>query len=98
MPGRLVARLHLRAALARLEVGDRLDRDGERAGGEDVLTGIHPQGTLGVVHLIVNDLADLYQQAGTGRFSVLLNVDYNPQDNEPVRVRLLSPFYRHEAD
>lgn len=63
-----------------------------------VLTGIHPQGTLGVVHLIVNDLADLYRQAGTDRFSVLLNVDYNPQDNEPVRVRLLSPFYRHEAD
>ncbi|WP_327067431.1 hypothetical protein [Kitasatospora sp. NBC_01302] len=62
-----------------------------------VLTGIHPQGTLGVIHLIVNDLADLYSQVGTGRFSVLVNVDYDPANNEPVNVRLLSPFYRHEA-
>lgn len=63
-----------------------------------VLTGIHPQGSLGVVHLIVNDLADLYRQVGTERFSVLVNVDYDPANNEPVNVRLLSPFYRHQAD
>ncbi|MEY9969554.1 uncharacterized protein YjiS (DUF1127 family) [Streptacidiphilus sp. MAP12-16] len=63
-----------------------------------VLTGIHPQGTLGVIHLIVHDLADLYEKVGTGRFSVLVNVDYDPASNEPMNVRLLSPFYRHGAN
>ncbi|MCF2526604.1 sigma factor-like helix-turn-helix DNA-binding protein [Yinghuangia soli] len=63
-----------------------------------VLTGIHPQGSLGVIHLITHDLEDLYQRVGTGRFSVLVDVTYDPESNEPISVRARTPFYNHDEE
>lgn len=63
-----------------------------------VLTGIHPQGSLGVIHLITHDLENLYDRVGTGRFSCLVNVDYDAESSEPVNVRVVTPFYRHNEE
>ena len=62
-----------------------------------VFTDIHPQGSLGVVQLLTNDLADLHDQAGPGTFSTLLQVAYHPPDPRANRTRLLTPVYRHNA-
>ncbi|MEV4261265.1 helix-turn-helix domain-containing protein [Kribbella sp. NPDC049584] len=63
-----------------------------------VFTGIHPQGSLGVVQMLTNELADLHEQAGPGTFSTLLQVDYDPETNEPTETRLITPVYRHEPE
>ncbi|TDE12700.1 sigma-70 family RNA polymerase sigma factor [Jiangella asiatica] len=68
----------------------------DREGTILVLTGIHPPGSLGVVHLLTSDLAALYEQAGTEPFSTVVGVDYDSDTHEPVAVRLLTPIYRHE--
>ncbi|MGI5493638.1 sigma-70 family RNA polymerase sigma factor [Microtetraspora malaysiensis] len=61
-----------------------------------VFTGIHPQGTLGVVQLITTEIATLWGQAGDGRFSAVVGVEYDPETGEPVTAELASPLYRHE--
>jgi hypothetical protein len=60
-----------------------------------VFTGIHPPGTLGVVQLLTSELTSLYEQVGTGEFSTLVGVDYDPDSHEPVSVQLLTPLYDH---
>ena len=62
-----------------------------------VFTGIHPQGTLGVVQLLTNDLADLHDKTGEGTFSTLLRVDYDAETHEPTDTQMITPVYRHEA-
>lgn len=62
-----------------------------------VFTGIHPQGTLGVVQMLINDLTDLYRQAGSGTFSTLLEVEYDPETHEPTAVELATPIYHHQS-
>ncbi len=62
-----------------------------------IFTGIHPQGSLGVAHLISTRIDELYRQAKTDRFSVIVGADYDPDTHSPTRVELLSPIYRHEA-
>src|SRR6266542_5001284 len=49
-----------------------------------IFTGIHPPGTLGVVHLISTAISSLYEQVGAGRFSTIVGVDYKPDTHEPV--------------
>jgi hypothetical protein len=61
-----------------------------------IFTGIHPPGTLGVVHLITTEITSLYDQVGAGPFSTVVGVDYAPDANEPVSVELLTPLYRHQ--
>jgi hypothetical protein len=61
-----------------------------------IFTGIHPPGTLGVVHLITTEISRLYEEVGVGQFSSLVGVEYKPEDNEPVNVQLLTPLYKHE--
>jgi hypothetical protein len=61
-----------------------------------IFTGIHPSGTLGVVHLIATEITSLYKQVGAGQFSALVGVDYEPDANEPVNVQLLTPLYKHD--
>ncbi|WP_084964575.1 sigma-70 family RNA polymerase sigma factor [Thermoactinospora rubra] len=63
-----------------------------------VFTGIHPQGTLGVVQLLQTEIATLWGQVGDKRFSTVVGVEYDPQTGEPVRSELASPLYRHEED
>jgi hypothetical protein len=60
------------------------------------LTGVHPPGTLGVIHLITSEIAALWGQAGTGRFSAVVGTTYDPDTHEPAEVELLSPLYSHE--
>ncbi|WP_433514195.1 sigma factor-like helix-turn-helix DNA-binding protein [Nonomuraea sp. CA-143628] len=61
-----------------------------------VFTGIHPQGSLGVVQLLQTEIAALWGQAGDKRFSTVVRVDYDLATGEPVRSELASPLYRHE--
>ncbi|WDZ85389.1 sigma-70 family RNA polymerase sigma factor [Micromonospora cathayae] len=61
-----------------------------------VLTGIHPPGSLGVVHLICTQITELFAQVNTANFSVLVGTEYEPGTNEPHEVTLLTPFYRLE--
>jgi len=58
-------------------------------------TGIHPQGTLGVVQLLTTELASLWEQVQDSSFSVVVGTDYDPESHEPVRVEQLTPVYRH---
>jgi hypothetical protein len=59
-------------------------------------TGVHPQGTLGVVQLLTNDIATLWGRVGVGPFSVVVKVGYEPESSEPVSVDLLTPIYNHD--
>ena len=61
-----------------------------------VFTGIHPQGTLGVVHLLTSEVDSLWSQLRDQEFSVVLGVKYDPDSHEPVKVEQLTPFYRHD--
>lgn len=63
-----------------------------------VFTGIHPQGTLGVVDLITSEIATLWGQVGEERFSTVVGVEYDPETGEPVRAELASPLYRHDEE
>jgi hypothetical protein len=63
-----------------------------------IFTGIHPPGTLGVVHLLASKLTSLYEQVGTGEFSTLVGVDYDPASHEPVNVQLLTPLHAHTKE
>src|SRR6266545_8410742 len=56
-----------------------------------VFTGIHPPGSLGVVHLLANQLAELYRDARKGPFSVLVGVEYDDETHEPTRVQTITP-------
>lgn len=61
-------------------------------------TGIHPQGTLGVVHLLTTEIATLWGQVDARPFSVVLGVEFEPGTHEPVKVQPLTPLYSHEDD
>lgn len=63
-----------------------------------VFTGIHPQGTLGVVQLLQAEIATLWGQVGDKRFSTVVGVEYDPNTGEPVKAELASPLYRHEEE
>lgn len=62
------------------------------------IAGIHPQGSLGVAHLLATDISTLWGQAGEGRFSVVVATDYERRTHEPQRTELLTPLYRHDQD
>lgn len=61
-----------------------------------VFTGVHPQGSLGVVDFIVKQIAALHANVEATRFSVLVETEFDPETSEPVVAELLTPFYRHE--
>lgn len=58
-----------------------------------IFTGIHPQGSLGVVHLLCERLTELYAETGTSNFSTLVGTNYDPESHEPIDVQLLTPLY-----
>ncbi|BBC35434.1 uncharacterized protein SGFS_067280 [Streptomyces graminofaciens] len=62
------------------------------------IAGIHTQGSLGVVHLLANDLNTLWGQVGDRRFSTLVGVEYDPETSEPQSAELLCPLYRHDEE
>ena len=75
-------------------LGRLLRPDGQ--GSVMAIAGIHPEGSLGVVHLLTTDIATLWGQVGTERFSVVVGTEYDPDSHEPVRTELLTPLYRHD--
>jgi hypothetical protein len=60
------------------------------------IAGVHPEGSLGVVHLLTTDIGSLWGQVGNDRFSVVVGTEYAPDTHEPVRTELLTPIYRHD--
>ncbi|QXJ22793.1 sigma-70 family RNA polymerase sigma factor [Actinomadura graeca] len=60
------------------------------------IAGIHPEGSLGVVHLLTTDIGSLWGQVGDDRFSVVVGTEYSADTHEPVRTELLTPIYRHD--
>lgn len=60
------------------------------------IAGVHPPGSLGVVHLLGTEIATLWGQVGARPFSVVVGVDYDPGTHEPGKVELLTPLYQHE--
>ncbi|MEV6982294.1 sigma-70 family RNA polymerase sigma factor [Sphaerisporangium sp. NPDC051017] len=63
-----------------------------------IIAGIHPNGSLGVIHLLANETATLWGQVGDQRFSTVVGVEYDPDNGEPVKAELISPLYRHDED
>jgi hypothetical protein len=58
-----------------------------------IFTGIHPQGSLGVVHLLLEQISFLHAQVQDRYFSTLLATDHHPDTSEPLHVEQLTPFY-----
>jgi hypothetical protein len=61
------------------------------------IAGIHAAGAAGVVHYLENNLAELYQQVRTRRFSALIACEYDPQTREVTSSELLTSINRGEA-
>ncbi|MCB5169319.1 sigma-70 family RNA polymerase sigma factor [Streptomyces bambusae] len=59
--------------------------------------GIHAIGANGVVHYLENNLADLYRDVRTRRFSTLISCRYDPKTLEVIESKRVTPIYRHEA-
>jgi hypothetical protein len=62
------------------------------------IAGVHPEGSLGVVHLLTTDIGALWGQVADGPFSVVVGTEYDPATHEPIRTELLTPLYRHDED
>ncbi|MFJ4552771.1 sigma factor-like helix-turn-helix DNA-binding protein [Streptomyces sp. NPDC088817] len=61
------------------------------------IAGIHAIGANGVVHFLEHNLAELYREVRTKRFSTLISCRYNPENLEILESRRVTPLYRHEG-
>ena len=61
-----------------------------------LLTGIHAVGSNGVIHYLTRELADLYEQVGTRRFSTLIASEFDPATRSIINSRRITPLYLHE--
>jgi len=61
------------------------------------IAGIHAIGANGVVHFLEHNLAELYREVRTKRFSTLISCRYNPDTLEITESRRVTPIYRHES-
>lgn len=61
------------------------------------IAGIHAIGANGVVHYLERNLAELYREVRTKRFSTLISCRYNPDTLEVTESRRVTPIYRHES-
>ncbi|WP_200258821.1 sigma-70 region 4 domain-containing protein [Streptomyces sp. HSG2] len=61
------------------------------------IAGIHAIGASGVVHFLENNLAELYREVRTRRFSALVSCRYDPETLEVRESRRITPLYRHEG-
>ncbi|MGK5558132.1 sigma-70 family RNA polymerase sigma factor [Actinomadura kijaniata] len=60
------------------------------------IAGIHPEGSLGVVHFLTSDISSLWGKVADSRFSAVVGTEYDPRTHEPLRTELLTPVYRHD--
>jgi hypothetical protein len=61
-----------------------------------LLTGIHAVGSNGVIDYLTRELADLYEQVGTRRFSTLIASEYDPATRAITSSRRITPLYQHQ--
>jgi hypothetical protein len=61
-----------------------------------LLTGIHAVGSNGVIHYLTRELADLYEQVGTRRFSTLIASEFDPATRAITSSRRVTPLYLHQ--
>jgi hypothetical protein len=61
-----------------------------------LLTGIHAVGSNGVIHYLIRELADLYEQVGTRLFSTLIASEYDVATRTITSSRRITPLYLHE--
>ncbi|MFJ3809574.1 sigma factor-like helix-turn-helix DNA-binding protein [Streptomyces sp. NPDC090073] len=61
------------------------------------IAGVHAIGASGVVHFLESNLAELYREVRTRRFSTLISCRYDPKTLEVVESRRITPLYRHES-
>ncbi|MFC9116061.1 sigma factor-like helix-turn-helix DNA-binding protein [Streptomyces sp. NPDC057092] len=61
------------------------------------IAGIHAIGANGVVHYLENNVADIYREIRTRRFSTLISCRYDPKTMEVLESRRVTPLYRHEG-
>ncbi|MFJ8195952.1 sigma factor-like helix-turn-helix DNA-binding protein [Streptomyces sp. NPDC096152] len=61
------------------------------------IAGIHAIGANGVVHYLENNLAELYKEVRTRRFSTLISCRYDPKTLDVLESRRVTPLYRHEG-
>lgn len=62
-----------------------------------IFTGIHPQGSLGVVQLITSTIREMHREVTNRCFSMLVGTQFDLDTGEPVRVDRLTPVYWHEG-
>ncbi|RKN50096.1 sigma-70 family RNA polymerase sigma factor, partial [Streptomyces klenkii] len=61
------------------------------------IAGIHAIGANGVVHFLENNLAQLYREVRTRRFSTLISCRYDPKTLDVLESRRVTPLYLHEG-
>ncbi|MEV5973011.1 sigma-70 family RNA polymerase sigma factor [Streptomyces sp. NPDC051921] len=62
-----------------------------------LIAGVHAVGSLGVAHFLTEHLAELYQQAGTAEFSMVIGCDYEPGAKTIADSRAISELLLHEV-
>ncbi|MEU7283672.1 MULTISPECIES: sigma-70 family RNA polymerase sigma factor [Actinomycetes] len=62
-----------------------------------LIAGVHAVGSLGVAHFLTEHLADLYQQAGTAEFSMVIGCDYEQGTKAITDSRAISELLLHEV-
>ncbi len=60
------------------------------------LAGIHAVGVHVAAHYVEHNLAGLYDQVRTRRFSALVEGDLDPASRQVTASRLVTPLYRHD--
>jgi hypothetical protein len=61
------------------------------------IAGIHAIGAGGVVHYLHQEMAELYREVRTKRFSTLIGCEFDPDSLEVLRSERLTPLYRPEG-
>ena len=62
------------------------------------IAGIHAVGAPGVVHYLERNLAEVYREVKTKRFSTLIHCKFDPETREITASERVTPFYRHEGN
>lgn len=58
--------------------------------------GIHAPGVSGGLHYIVNNLAELYEEVGKGRFSAFVRCEFDPETRQITSSERVTELYRPE--
>lgn len=61
-----------------------------------IFTGVHPQGSLGVVHYLIERTPEMYDAVGTSRFSTLIRTAFDGETSRPTDIQRISSLYCHE--